>query len=57
MSNSSSSGGGGSTRGGMKVMRPIFFSENVIAITMKFTWMIHASFAITRLFSTKFPSF
>jgi hypothetical protein len=27
-----------------------FFSENVIAITIKFTWIIHTSFAIIRLF-------
>jgi hypothetical protein len=34
----------------MKVIPSVFFSENVIAITMKFTWMIHASFAVMRLF-------
>jgi hypothetical protein len=27
--------------GGVKVMFPEFFLENVIAITLKFTWMIH----------------
>jgi hypothetical protein len=31
-------------------MSPVFFSENVIATTMKFTWMIHTSFAIMALF-------
>jgi hypothetical protein len=35
---------------GMNVMPPIFFSENVIALILKFTWMIHNSFAIMRLF-------
>jgi hypothetical protein len=35
-------------RGGMKVMPPVFFPENVIAITMKFVWMIYPSFAIMR---------
>jgi hypothetical protein len=41
--------------GGTKVMPPIFFSENVTAITIKFTCMIHTSFAIMRLLSTKPP--
>jgi hypothetical protein len=40
-------------RGGMKVMLPFSFSENVIAITTKFTQMIHTSFAIIRLFFHK----
>jgi hypothetical protein len=35
---------------GTKAMAPIYFSENIIAITVKFTWMIHTSFAIMRLF-------
>jgi hypothetical protein len=39
-----------STRGGTKVMPP-FFSENVIAITIKFTQMIHGPFATIRPFS------
>jgi hypothetical protein len=30
-----------------------FFSENVTAITIKFTWMIHISFAIMRIFFLK----
>jgi hypothetical protein len=37
-------------KGGTKVMPPIFFSENVTAITIKCTWAIHTSFEITRLF-------
>jgi hypothetical protein len=37
-------------RGSTKVMLPIFFSENVIVVTVKFTWMIHTHFAIMRLF-------
>jgi hypothetical protein len=40
-------------RGGTKVMPPIFFSENVTATTVKFTWMIHISFEIIRLFFHK----
>jgi hypothetical protein len=40
-------------RGGTKVMPSIFSSENVIATTMKFTWMIHTSFAIMRQFFHK----
>jgi hypothetical protein len=32
------------TRGGTKVKPSIFFSENVNAITMKFTWMLHYIF-------------
>jgi hypothetical protein len=32
---------------------PNFFSENVIAVRMKFTWMIHISFAIMTLFFYK----
>jgi hypothetical protein len=31
-------------------MPPVFFSGNVIAITLKFTWMVHTSFAIMRPF-------
>jgi hypothetical protein len=34
----------------MKVMSLFFFRENVIAITMKFTWMIRTSFVIMSLF-------
>jgi hypothetical protein len=34
-------------------MLPNFFSKNVIAITMKFTWVIHTYFAIMKLFSHK----
>jgi hypothetical protein len=34
-----------------------FFSENVITVTMKFTWMIHKSFAIMRLFFHKVAIF
>jgi hypothetical protein len=34
-------------------MPPGFFSENVIALTVKFTWMIYISFAIMRLFFHK----
>jgi hypothetical protein len=30
-------------------MPPIFVSENVIAVTVKFTWMIHTSFEIMRI--------
>jgi hypothetical protein len=37
-------------RDGTEVMTPVFLSENVIAITVKFTWVIHTSFAIMRLF-------
>jgi hypothetical protein len=38
-------------RANTKVMPPIFFpSENVIAKTLKFTWMIHTSFAVMRPF-------
>jgi hypothetical protein len=33
----------------------IFFSENINAITMTFTWIIHTSFAIMRLFFHKTP--
>jgi hypothetical protein len=40
-------------KGSTKAMPPIFFSENVIAITMKFTWMIHTSVAIMRIFFHK----
>jgi hypothetical protein len=36
----------------MKVMPP-FFSENVIAIALKFIWMARTSFAIMRLFFHK----
>jgi hypothetical protein len=32
---------------------PNFFSENLTAITMTFTWMIHTSFAIMMLFFHK----
>jgi hypothetical protein len=41
------------TREGAKVMPPAFFSESVIAITMKFTRMFHIPFAIMRLFCHK----
>jgi hypothetical protein len=34
-------------------MPPVLFSENIIAITMKFTCIIHTSFAVMRLFSHK----
>jgi hypothetical protein len=34
----------------MKVLLPFLFSENVIVITLKFTWIIHTSFAVMRLF-------
>jgi hypothetical protein len=30
-------------RGDTKVMPPIFLSENIIAVTMKFTWLLHTS--------------
>jgi hypothetical protein len=40
-------------RGSMKVMPPVFSSQNVIAITMKCAWMIHTSFAIMGLFFHK----
>jgi hypothetical protein len=40
-------------RRGYESNASIFFSENVIAITVTFTWMIHVSFAIMRLFSHK----
>jgi hypothetical protein len=40
-------------RGNIKLTPPIFFPENVTAITMEFTWMIHTSFAIIRLFFHK----
>jgi hypothetical protein len=30
-----------------------FFSENVTAVAMKFTWMIHTSFPVMRLFIDK----
>jgi hypothetical protein len=36
--------------GGVRITASDFFSENVIAITMTFTWMIHTSFAITKPF-------
>jgi hypothetical protein len=39
------------TRGG-KVMPQNYFSENVTAM-MKFTWIIHASFVVMRLFFHK----
>jgi hypothetical protein len=38
-------------------MPSIFFSENVIAMTAKFTWMIYKSSAIMRLFFHKFCHF
>jgi hypothetical protein len=44
-------------RGDMNVMPPIFFSENVIAVTMKFVWMIDTSFAIVRIFPHSFHHF
>jgi hypothetical protein len=34
-------------------MLQIFFSENITAITMKFTWMIHTAFAVVGLFFHK----
>jgi hypothetical protein len=37
----------------MKAKPSIFFSEDVIAITMKITWMIHTSLAIMSLFFHK----
>jgi hypothetical protein len=40
-------------KGSVKLVPPIFLSENVVAITMKYTWMIYSSFAITRLFFHK----
>jgi hypothetical protein len=40
-------------RSSMKVMPPIFFSGNVTAIKLKFTWTIHTTFAIMRLFFHK----
>jgi hypothetical protein len=40
-------------RGSTKVMPPVLLSENVIAITMIFPRMIHASSAIMRLFFHK----
>jgi hypothetical protein len=45
------------TSGSMKEMPPIFFSENVTVITIKFTSITHTSFAVMRPFSTKSPSF
>jgi hypothetical protein len=39
--------------GSMEVMPPIIFTESVIAMTMKFTWMTHKSSAIMRLFFHK----
>jgi hypothetical protein len=41
------------TRDGAEIMPPVFFSENVIAITMKVTLMIHTPFATMRLFFHK----
>jgi hypothetical protein len=35
------------------VMLPLFSSENLIAVTLKFTWMTYTSFAIMRLLSCK----
>ena len=43
------------TRGGTKVMFPIFFSETVITITMKCTLVMGTYFKKLRLFSTKSP--
>jgi hypothetical protein len=40
-------------RGSTKVKSPIFSPENVISVTVKFTWMIHTTFAIIRLFFYK----
>jgi hypothetical protein len=37
------------TRGIWEVMSATFFVENIIAITVEFTWVIHTSFAIMRL--------
>jgi hypothetical protein len=37
----------------VKIMPLIFFSENVIVITTKFTWMILISLAVVRLFFHK----
>jgi hypothetical protein len=42
--------------GGTKVMPP-FFSENIIAITVKFTWVFRTSFQLRGNFSTKLSSF
>jgi hypothetical protein len=41
---------------GTKAMSRIFSSENATAIIIKFTWMIHASFANKMLFFHKFYS-
>jgi hypothetical protein len=41
------------TTGGTKAMPPILSQKNVTAVTMKFTWMIHISFAIIKLFFQK----
>jgi hypothetical protein len=43
----------GNTRISTTVMPPVFFSENVLAITVKFTWVIHTCFAAVRLFFHK----
>jgi hypothetical protein len=42
----------------MKVMPPIFFLENVIAVTVKYMWLIRTSFAIvTQFFDRVFVIF
>jgi hypothetical protein len=43
-----------SMRDSTKVTLPKFFSENVFAVTMKFTQTIYISFAIKRMFSQRF---
>jgi hypothetical protein len=43
------------TRRPVQKMPPVFFSENLIAVNMKFTWIIHTSFAIIRLFFPQSP--
>jgi hypothetical protein len=40
-------------RGSTKIIPPVLFSETVTAITIKFKWMIHTSFAVRRLFFHK----
>ena len=45
-----------STRGGMKIISPIFFSENISLVILKFTYMMGTSFTKLRLFFHELPN-
>lgn len=45
-----------SMRGVMKIMSPIFFSENISLVILKFTYMMGTSCTKLRLFFHKLPS-